>query len=98
MRISAGGVGGESDVYPAAIGLNGAWSWHPKFLAGQASVTVGGSFCQECCTDSPPKKKKNLSEGGSESERQTRRAKAGKGNGKRAIHSKKPEKGRDERP
>lgn len=26
--------------------VDDAWSWHPKSLLGQASATVGGSFCQ----------------------------------------------------
>lgn len=46
----SGGREGEkvlSNIYTGVIWLHGARSWHPKFLVGQASVTVGGSFCQE---------------------------------------------------
>lgn len=40
-----------SNIYSGVIWLNGVWSWQPKFLVGQALVTVGGSFCQERCMD-----------------------------------------------
>lgn len=36
-----------SNIYTGVIWLTCAWSWHPKFLVGRATVTVGGSFCQE---------------------------------------------------
>lgn len=40
-----------SNINSGAIWLDGVWSWQPKFLVGPASVTVGGSFCQERRTD-----------------------------------------------
>lgn len=40
-----------SNINSGGIWLDGVWSWQPKFLVGPASVTVGGSFCQERRTD-----------------------------------------------
>ncbi|KAK2856988.1 hypothetical protein Q5P01_005723 [Channa striata] len=53
FQLGANTLARICESFPTGMLLcSGGWSCHPKFLVGQANVTVGSSFCQSHRMDS----------------------------------------------